>query len=111
MRIAKENPFLIIVELLDKIPPFTLLRSKEKELFAWLLYYNDLYLSIPIEERYILIHNKKNVIAEKMNISIDNYYNIIATLKKKNLILEDKLNPRYTISSVDKVIFTLVNDR
>lgn len=106
--VKSENKFLVIVELLDKISPFTLLRAKEKELFAWLLYYNDLYLQIPIEDRYILIQSKKKEIAEKMDISMDNYYNIIATLKKKNLIVDEKLNPRYIIGNVDKLIFDLV---
>lgn len=107
--VSVENKYLLIINQLGGISPFSLLRAKEKELLSWLYYYNNLYLQIPEDDRMILISSKKTIISETMGISLDNYYNLFMALKKRNFIIKDKLNPRYVIGDIDKIVFTFIS--
>ena len=105
-----DNKYYVILQILGIISPFNSLRPKEKELFAWLLYFNNLYLTISVEDRFTLIMSKKKEISEEMGISVDNFYNIIMNLKKKNLLLDNQINPTYIIGDIDKINFSLKYD-
>jgi hypothetical protein len=106
--VGSGNKYKFTIDILSSIvAPFNQLRPKEKELFAWLLYYNNQYPDISEVDRYTLIMSKKKEISDSMGISMDNFYNIVMNLKKKNLLLETGINPRYVIKDIDKIIFTL----
>ena len=109
--VGTKNKYVFILDIIGSISsPFNQLRNKERELFSWFLHYNDKYDSIPLEDRYALIISKKKEISDLMEISVDNFYNIVMNLKKKKLLLESGINPRYIIGNIDKITFTLNYD-
>jgi len=103
----EEDYFLKLVYLLRTIPPFNDLTRKELDLYAYFLYYNDKYKTIPLRDRNKLIfnHDIRKTIAKKMGINMARVYNIVALLKKKGIIGDGELNPRYVISKVDYLAF------
>ena len=114
--VTKEGKFLVILQLLSAIPPFSKLRPRELEVFAELLKINEKYKDLPEKERNKLIfdYDTKQEIADKCNIRMNNIYNILQGLKKKGLILgsetKDYINPGYTLSDLESITFILKND-
>lgn len=104
---TEEDYFLKLVYLLRAIPPFDSLTGRELQVYAYFLYYNDKYKTIPLKDRNKLIFNRsvRGDIAKKMHLKRSRIYNIVTLLKKKGIIGDGELNPRYVINKTDYLAF------
>ena len=68
--------------------PFKDLRFREKEVLAWLYFYNNENKNIPVEHRdKITFHrDTRQNIARNLGVSMDSLYNILMALKKYGLL-------------------------
>jgi len=109
VKTSKQDYFLKVLRLLDKIQPFSNLRPKELELFANLLFLNDKYKDIPEQERNEIIFSKgrKEEITKIMNISMEVYYNLVMALRKNGLITENSIVPKYRIPELKEITFKI----
>jgi hypothetical protein len=96
--IPKEERFIKIIELMSCGEPFKSLRPKEKEAIGRLLYLTYTLKDIPKEQRRLLIFHQDNKkkLAEDMDMTIDNYYNLILSLRKKGLVDNDGIVEKYS---------------
>lgn len=108
--LKEDKRYLAVIRTLSAmrdpvITPFNLLRNREMEVYAILLYlYNDKYINIPIKERNTLIfsYEARQEITDKMkDISLDSVYNIMLDLRKKGFI--DKRKLLITLPQVTKI--------
>lgn len=78
------------VEILD---PLIKLRSKELDVLAELLYYNNKLKNIDIKNRWKLIldYDNKKEIASNLNISVASLGNNLSYLRKKGIIVDNKV--------------------
>jgi hypothetical protein len=95
--VTQEDKFLWIVEILSCIQPFKSLRPKEIEAVGRLLQLTYTLKDIPKEQRNLLIFHQDNKkkMAEDMGMTIDNYYNLILSLRKKGLVDEYGVVDKY----------------
>jgi len=96
--VTKESKHLWIMYLLSSIQPFKTLRPKELEAVGKLLTLTDSLKDIPKEQRNLLIFHQDNKkrMAEEMGMTIDNYYNLILSLRKKGLVDEYGIVDKYS---------------
>jgi len=85
--------FIKLVTILSLADPIKKLRPKERLLFAYVLYYNDKYKMLDIEERSRIVFDKKTRIdiCEAMGIDQQTFYNNKSQLKIKGLLKDDYL--------------------
>ena len=104
------HKYLTILQILTNltkpsIQPFNVLRNRELEVFAILLFlYNNKYAELDPEQRNMLIFSyKTRVEIGRMldNISLDSVYNIMMNLRKHSLITKDCINPQYILPNSD----------
>jgi DNA-binding MarR family transcriptional regulator len=76
------------LELMKVFPPLNILRSKELDILAELLYYNDHYSSLNIEDRKKIIYNTstRNDIRKSLNMSEASFNNNLSILRKQGVI-------------------------
>lgn len=73
--------------------PFNQLRQREIEVYAYLNMVYNRYASLGDKEANTLTFNKgtKKEICDQLGITIENFYNILVTLRKHGLVGEDEL--------------------
>jgi len=76
--------------------PFSKLRQREVEVYAYLNMVYNRYINLGEEEANALTFNKnrKKEICEYFGITIENFYNILVTLRRHGLLKEDKIKMR-----------------
>ncbi len=98
--------YLMYLKITDMFNPLT---SREQELLAYIMYYNELYSNIEVEirKRILFDYDTKVEIREKMKVSEANFNNLISNLKKKGVIVNDSLHKAYNVLFDDKSELTL----
>lgn len=96
----KTNPelyFRQLLEILSIMPPFKSLRPRQKEVLAEIYYQtHKLTKENPVTAGRLLSDYKtKEDIAEKLNISKANLYNIYKELRQTGLLVKDEINSKY----------------
>lgn len=92
------------------VAPMLKLRKQEAEVFSQLLFYNYKYKELEFEVRNKIIFDydtKTKIRYELVNkydepMSVHSFYNILTSLRKKGLIFDNKLNPKYLFIPKDK---------
>ena len=90
----KLDYFVKMVSILSLVTPIKMLRPKERLLLAYLLYYNDKYKSLDLEERSRIIFKNKEAridISEALGMTSQTFYNNKSQLKVKNIINDEYL--------------------
>jgi hypothetical protein len=102
--------YLITLRILSslkepEIKPFSELRNRELEVLAILMWmYNERYANIPEEDRNKLIFSYDGRIQISTmlgDISVEIVYNIMMSLRKKNIIDKREFNKKYLIKKQD----------
>ncbi len=72
---------------------FNQLRPRELEVYAYLSYLYNKYKHLGESEANDIVFSKSNKkkIADTLGITIENYYNILSSLKRHNLIDDNKI--------------------
>lgn len=122
-----ENYYRMALQILSFIPPFSELTSRELDVYALLLIFNEKYSGLEERSKNKLLFDYdtyqsiadtlKKVsrfdVGDKEKISRDSIYNRITMLRKKGLIIKgegsepDKLNPKYVIPRYDIIGFKI----
>ncbi len=102
-----ENKYTMLLEVLKLVSPFHILRPRERQVYAELLYYNDKYKDLKPEDRNRLIFDyaTREDIAQKYGISKDVVYNIMKELKQKNVITGKEISPKWLLPEINSVTF------
>lgn len=105
IRVTKETKFKWIVEIMSCMQPFKSLRPREKEAVARLMELTYELKSIPKEQRGLLIFHQDNKkrIADAMGMTIENYYNLILSLRKKEIIDDYGILDKYCIPFMNDI--------
>jgi len=84
--------------------PFSKLRQREVEVYAYLNMVYNRYINLGEEEANALTFNKnrKKEICEYFGITIENFYNILVTLRRHGLLKEDKIKMR--LRNVNEIV-------
>ena len=92
-----EKYFHQLIEILKVFPPFNKLRKRQRETFAEILYQFHLYRNEndDVSERIVFAYKTKEEIANKLNITKGNLYNIYKELRQQDLLTKDGINPKY----------------
>lgn len=102
----KHLRYFTIMKVLGSIPnpsirPFNVLRHRELEVFAVLVYmYNETLAHLPEKERFekIFSYETRTEISSLLdNISMDSVYNIMMNLRKHGLITKKQLVKGYIL--------------
>jgi|694.fasta_scaffold73794_3 hypothetical protein len=98
---SQTDVYLMYLKITNIFNPLT---TREQELLAYIMYYNELYSNIDSElrKRILFDYDTKVEIREKMNISEANFNNLISNLKKKGVIVNDNLHKAYDVLFDDK---------
>lgn len=107
IKVDKETKFKWIVEIMSCMQPFKSLRPREKEAVARLLELTYELKTIPKEQRSLLIFHQDNKkrIAEAMGMTIENYYNLILALRKKEIVDEYGIVDKYCLPFMNDIPF------
>ena len=102
--------FLWIIDILSCVEPFKAMRPKEKQVLVELLVLTNELKSIPKEQRKLLIFHQDNKkrISDTLEMSIDNYYNLVLALRKKGILDEHGIVDKYAnvfLQPFDKITF------
>lgn len=95
---SKLEFFVKLVSILSLANPVKKLRPKERLLLSYLLFYNDKYKELDIEDRSRIIFDKsiRIDISEAMNIDPQTYYNNKSQLKMKGILDDEYLTKNFT---------------
>lgn len=93
----KLDYFVKMLEILSLVNPIKNLRPKERVLLAYILYYNDKYKALDIEDRAKLIFSKSTRmdISESMGIDSQTFYNNKSQLKIKGVLNDEYLSKSF----------------
>ena len=99
IKIDSDTKFTWIVKIMSCLQPYESLRPKEREVVEKLLKLTYELKSLPKEQRDLLIFHQSNKkkVADELNITVDNYYNIVLSLRKKGLVDEHGIVDKYCI--------------
>lgn len=108
---TEEDRIDLLLEILSFIPPFNSLRRRERQVFAGLLRAYNKYKNYPADKRYILVfdYDTRREIAAKYGMSISSVYVCMKDLRKKRIITENSINPKFIINTddTDQIIFNI----
>jgi hypothetical protein len=78
---------------------FKHLRDREKDVFAYLLLFNNKMKEQPLEirDKLLLDYDIKLQIKEALNLKDDNFNCIIHTLRQKGVLKDRRINPLYEV--------------
>lgn len=94
---SKLEFFVKLVSILSLASPVKKLRPKERLLLSHLLFYNDKYKELDVEDRSRIIFDKsiRIDISEVMNIDSQTFYNNKSQLKLKGIIDDEYLTKNF----------------
>ena len=104
IKTTSKSYFRLALEVLSAFTPFNSLRNREKDLLSQLLYYNQLYINVPTEQRGQVIFNSltREKIMKNIDMKRSSLDSTMASLRKKGFITYNSINP--------KLIFKLGED-
>lgn len=100
---TKDKFFNQYLNLIKVFPPLNSLREKEIKVLAELLRLNDKYSGLAADLRWKIIfeYSTKVDIKDKLKLSDANFNNILSSLRKKKIIINNTIPEAYLIT-VDK---------
>ena len=114
--VSTEEKYRYIIDILgSSLKPFNTLRPREKDVLALLYYYNYKHRDVPEAYRDTITFSAdtKKEIAHKLDdMSMDNLYNILLELRKKNLIVGDGFKKRYLtpLENISSITFEFITN-
>ena len=92
----EDSFYRYFVELLN---PIVKLRKRELDVWAQLLYYNNEYKGLGEEIRFKMVfdYETKSKIAKDLNISMDVLNNNLSELRKKGIVVDNKIPKGYQV--------------
>lgn len=98
--------FRMNLEILKSFPPFNLLRSKELDVLAEILFYNYKYKDIDALVRGKVIFDYSTKVEMRENLSMDeqSFNNHLTTLRKKGILDKRNINKTFGIDPITPVI-------
>lgn len=100
--------YLIILNTLSFVQPYSQLNNREKEVLAELLYYNNSLSYITEEKRrnkLVFDYDTRLEIANKMGVKTHVVLNNISSLRKKGLLNENSFVSKYVIKDLTSLTF------
>ena len=97
------------------LQPVIKLRDKEADVLSELLYQNNENKEFPEDKRWIIIfdYNTKRTMMDKLNLSGAHFDNILSGLRKKSIIIDNKVikNLLFYPEEKNKITFEfIIND-
>ena len=94
--------FIKLVGILSIASPVNKLRPKERLLLSYLLYYNNKYKNLDLEERAVLVFSKETRldICEATNMDQQTFYNNKSQLKIKGLLNDEYLSKIFVVRPI-----------
>lgn len=107
-QLSGSKKYLLLLEMFGWMKPLNTLSPREKQVMSIIMYYYNKYELLPEPERNRLIfdYETRQVIADELGVTKQVVYNLILALKKKNIIKENEVEPKYMFPNLDKLIIT-----
>jgi len=95
IKTTKRLFFRQYLELMKVFPPLNSLRSKELDILSELMYYDNRYSMLNIEDRKKIIYNTatRNEIRESLKMSEASFNNNLSILRKQGVIKNNIIAP------------------
>lgn len=109
LKTSRSKFFRQYLELVKIFHPFNTLRHKELDVLAELFYYNNEYKHLDRNTRWKLIlhYDNREAIKEKYTMSDANFNNILTALRKKDLLIDNKVPQKYLLETDDEFEFKI----
>ena len=98
--------YQLLLEMFSWMPTIKKLSPREKQVLAIIMFYYNKYKLLPEDERNRLIfdYETRQIIADNLGIKKQVVYNIFLSLKKKDIIGDEKIKPATMFPDLDKLI-------
>jgi len=115
IKVSVEEKYRWVVKILgSSLSPFNKLRPREQDVLGLLYYYNFKHKDVPEQYRDTITFSSdtKKEIASKLDISMDNLYNILLVLRDYGIIGKDEFVPKYIkpIENIDSITFEFISN-
>ena len=100
--------YQLLLEMFSWMPTIKKLSPREKQVLAITMFYYNKYKLLPEDERNRLIfdYETRQIIADNLGIKKQVVYNIFLSLKKKDIIGDEKIKPATMFPDLDKLIIS-----
>lgn len=100
--------YQLLLEMFSWMPTIKKLSPREKQVLAIIMFYYNKYKLLPEDERNRLIfdYETRQIIADNLGIKKQVVYNIFLSLKKKDIIGDEKIKPATMFPDLDKLIIS-----
>jgi len=100
--------YQLLLEMFSWMPTIKKLSPREKQVLAIIMFYYNKYKLLPEDERNRLIfdYETRQIIADNLGIKKQVVYNIFLSLKKKDIIGENEVEPKYIFPDLKKLIIS-----
>ena len=100
--------YQLLLEMFSWMPTIKKLSPREKQVLAIIMFYYNKYRLLPEDERNRLIfdYETRQIIADNLGIKKQVVYNIFLSLKKKDIIGDEKIKPATMFPDLDKLIIS-----
>jgi len=100
--------FHVLMSIFSFAAPFNRLSKREREVLAELYYYYNKLTGIDAKKKNKLIfdYDTRREIAKHLKVKTDQIYNITALLRRKGVIVDGVLVPKYIIKDINEITFT-----
>lgn len=97
VKVNEDQKYYWLIEIISCMQPFKSLRPREKEVLAAILKVSVETKNLPKEQQQLIVfhHLTKERIAKEVGISLDNLYNVILSLRKKNILNDSGIADKY----------------
>ena len=99
IKIVIKSEFQFYRYYIEILNAFKHLRDREKDVFAYLLLFNNQLRNQPVEikDKLLLDYDIKMKIKEELDLKDDNFNCIVHTLRKKGVLKDRRINPLYEV--------------
>jgi hypothetical protein len=102
VKVQKKQFYQLALKALQALPPFNNLRAREMEVYGWLLYYyweyKAKYKDEELVNKLLFSYDTRIAVCEEMGIEVTNFYTLMLSLRKNNIITKDSLIKKYILS-------------
>ena len=113
MKIPIKGPerFLLMLNLFSPFKPYSLLNNREKQVLAELMYYDYELRGLSEKQRNKLVfdYDTRIEIGRKLGIKQTSVYNIMSSLKKKDIISEKSLVRKHILPYSEEVTISFTD--
>lgn len=107
LKVDDRKKFHILAAIFSFTYPFNSLSKREREVLAELNYYYSRLAGIEEKKKNKLIfdYDTRREISEHLDVKAEQIYNIVSLLKKKGVIENNSLVPKYILQDVKELTF------